>query len=90
MRRYPPDPGYVAKNPAGGLTVRFLTTDKTASDIRVTCSAADGTEIGLYKGSGKPGLDGITFAVKRSGEYTVRMSSGTTTQVKKGVVRSEE
>ncbi|MFO0805169.1 MAG: hypothetical protein U0791_18845 [Gemmataceae bacterium] len=91
MRRTPPDPGYVAKNPAGGLTVRFLTTEKTAGNIRITCTAADGTVIGASEGSRKPGLDAATFEVKRPGEYVITLSVGTTVlHTKKGVVRGEE
>jgi len=90
-RRFTPEPGYIAKNPAPGLTVRFLTTEKSAKDVVVTCTSADGVEIGRYTGSGTAGLDGVTFEVKKPGEYTISLAVGKTTlQTKKGLVRGEE
>ena len=83
--------GYTAANPPPGLAVSFLTTEKTAAEIELTCKTADGKEVGVYKGSGKPGLDSVTFDLKDPGEYTITLKAGKQiVQSKKGLVRTEE
>ncbi|MDB5311456.1 MAG: glycosyl hydrolase, repeat [Gemmataceae bacterium] len=84
--------GYVAKNPPAGLPVYFLTTDKSAGDVLVSCKTAEGKAVGVYKGSGKAGLDWCTFDVRGPGEYSVTLQAckNTIVQTKKTTVKTAE
>ena len=91
VRRNESPKGYVAKNPERGLRVDFLTTAKAAADVEVRCTSPDGKLVGVYKGSGKPGLDGFTFEVKEPGEYAIALRAGKDlVQTKKSLVRPAE
>lgn len=76
VRRGEPLKGFAATNPSRGVTVHFLTGEKAATDVSVTCHSKDGKMLGCYKGSGKPGLDRCCFDVHEPGEYTVALKAG--------------